>query len=150
MPADHYFDARIGNWQLSRVSAGLLNRCNPEGIVAARRRNFLRLQAAIEGLPNLRGLYEELPEGVCPLLFPVVVSDRAEWQRRLNALGAYPLTWWKGYHRNLSLDGFPEAQQLKNSVLAFHIDQHMDEAAVDAYGDKIRRVSRDLVSQARR
>lgn len=72
-------------YPMSHVSSRILRALDIGAVVQARRRNFsawLELQGRIRCKP----LFRELPEGVCPLGFPVLIGDRdrlvAEARRR--------------------------------------------------------------------
>lgn len=141
MPANYYFDEKIDDWAISRLSKGIIIKSNPKEIVQIRRRNYNQLYEAIQDLSGVQPVFDDLPEGVCPLVMPVLVSNPQLWKTALNTQNLYPIRWWNGYHRSLSWEGFPEASKLKNHLLAFHIDQYLDERHIEYVADNIRTVS---------
>jgi dTDP-4-amino-4,6-dideoxygalactose transaminase len=62
---------------------------------------------------------------------PLVVDDRPAWAEALRARGVASISWWAGYHRALPWDDFPDACKLKDRVLALHVHQDLDDAAMD-------------------
>lgn len=141
LPPSYYFNEKIKNWTISRFSIGMMNQVDPKQVVQSRRRNYIFLHGVIHDLPGMRPLFDDLPEGVCPLVMPVLVADPIQWEISLNDKGVLPIRWWKGYHRDLSWEGFPEAQKLKNHLLAFHIDQYLSENQLAHIADSIKEVS---------
>ena len=71
------FDARWADKRSSWFSRAVLRGVSPARIVARRRRNYLELQHALDGVPGCRPLFPRLPDGACPWMFPLVV-DRPE------------------------------------------------------------------------
>ena len=71
------FDARWADKRSSWFSRTVLRGVSPARIVAQRRRNYLELQRALDGVPGCRPLFPRLPDGACPWMFPLVV-DRPE------------------------------------------------------------------------
>jgi dTDP-4-amino-4,6-dideoxygalactose transaminase len=126
MPREYYFDNVSAGWGASRVSRGLMHTVDPDGIVSARRRNYSYLAEALRDVPDVRPLFCDLPEGVCPLALPLLVQERTRWIGELNAKGIPAIPWWAGYHRGLAWDGFPEACGLKDQVLALPVHQGLD------------------------
>ena len=147
MPQHYYFDESIFDWDMSRLSKGLTNHADPNKIIQSRRKNYMKLYEAVQVLPEMQPLYNDLPEGICPLVFPVLVSNPQEWEKALNKRDVYPFRWWKGYHPKLSWEGFPEAVHLKNHLLAFCIDQQMSDKNMDDMANSIKAVSLKMKKQ---
>jgi perosamine synthetase len=141
MHESYYFDPAIRDWGLSQLSKGMMMWANTRQIIDVRRRNYRLLQESIRDLPRVKILFNDLPEGVCPLVFPILVTHRAAWLQSLNKRDIHPIPWWMGYNADLSWEDFPEAVYLKNSLLAFHIDQHMDE-------NRIRHIAAGIIAAA--
>ena len=146
MPFEWYFDEKIEDWGISRLSKGIINISNPEEIIRVRRRHYQALNEAVQDSRSggVRSLFEGLPEKVCPLLMAVVVTDPLSWVRELRKLNVFAIRWWSGYHRNFSWHGFPEACDLKNRLLAFRINQHLEDGQIEYVADCIREVSLKL------
>jgi perosamine synthetase len=54
-------------------------------IVEKRRKNYLMLYDALSGLPHSRPLFEKLPEGVVPFVFPIYVENPELYFSRLKS-----------------------------------------------------------------
>lgn len=132
MPQDYYFDPALSGARLSPLVRRALGGLAVAEARAERRRNFGSYQRLLQGVPGIVPLFASLPEGVCPLNFPVLVQDRDRLARELSALGLPVTPWWAGYHRDFDLAEFPEARQLKDDVLALPLHQGVTEAQIAA------------------
>jgi dTDP-4-amino-4,6-dideoxygalactose transaminase len=148
IPSYCYFDDKMIDWGISRISKGMLRQADPISIVKKRRANYRQLLEGIQSLPGICPLHDDLPDGVCPQVFPVMVSDPYHWQRSLNVHRVYPFGWWRGYHPSFSWEGFPEAVELKNRLLAFPVDQHLEQDQIRRMLESIRTVSLEIGEQA--
>lgn len=129
MPGDYYFnpsnDADRGIHPWVYAVAGSVSW---KEIVLRRRANYLRLAGAVAGILGLKTLFDQLPEGICPLSLPLLVSNRDACVELLQASGIAALPWWAGFHRNgIDWDQFPDACWLKRNVLTLPIHQGMDD-----------------------
>jgi dTDP-4-amino-4,6-dideoxygalactose transaminase len=103
---------------------------------ALRRRNYLRLQQALAGLPGCRPLHASLPDGAYPWVFPLLVDDPEPLFRRLKNDGVPIIRFaeylWPGVDASVCADSvalsrhvlqFPCHQELQDAELAWMIDQ---------------------------
>ncbi len=77
---------------MSGVSARLLERLDFEDIRRRRIANYRLLDAALDA--TVQRVFSELPDGVCPLFFPIVVRDKAAAARALQQRGVDALEFW--------------------------------------------------------
>jgi len=125
IPSSYYYDPSIQDMTASAVTRYIIRHTNPEEVIQQRRQNFLQLRNALENSQIFKPLYLKLPEGVCPLFFPVLVEHREAISNRLTERGIAVIQWWSGFHRNFSWADFPEAQYLKEHLLALPIHQQL-------------------------
>ena len=71
-----------------------------------------------------------LPDGVCPLFFPVLVDDGHETAERLRARGVDALEFWNGSEPGGHEMG-PDAQFLRRHVLELPIHQDLTARHID-------------------
>ncbi len=121
--SDHFQPAHVG-LGVSGISHWLLNRVDDEPIVATRRRNYLSLQEALD--PRVRSVFPELPQGVCPLSYPVFVSPKPAVQERLWEVGVQTVNMWSRFHRDIPEERFPETAFLRRHVLELPVHQGLD------------------------
>lgn len=123
MPADYYFDESFRNIGIPRLSLGLLGAIDPNRVARQRRENYLQLEKVVKQFPELVPLFDNLQEGVCPLVFPIIVKDCRAWAGALERLGIGAYSWWEGYHRKCSWEAFAEARYLKDHLLCLPVNQ---------------------------
>lgn len=125
LPASYYYDDRNSNVGLSTITKRLLETFDFTYIKNIRRKNFLLLLHLLSDQPNIKPLFSTLPEGVCPLLFPLVLEngDRDEVCIKLNNATIYSTPWWAGYHRKFAWLDFPDACYLKDRLIVLPIHQ---------------------------
>jgi perosamine synthetase len=129
MPDDYYFNPEIyADRALHPKALEVAGSLLCEEIVRRRRTNYLWLAGALDGIPGVEPLYQQLPEGVCPLSLPLLVSNRDACVEILQARGIAALPWWAGFHRNgIEWSQFPDASWLKHNLLTLPIHQGLDD-----------------------
>lgn len=107
---------------MSRMSVRLLNRLDCHEIRRRRIDNYRLLNAQLH--PNVVRVFRTLPEGVCPLFFPIFVLDKRTAAGALRRRGVDALEFW-----NDSMDSgeemFPDARFLRAHVLELPIHQDL-------------------------
>jgi dTDP-4-amino-4,6-dideoxygalactose transaminase len=148
MPISYYYDEDVSNKKISAISSSLLKKFDVASIIRKRRKNFLNLLAMLSGHNSFEILYSDLPDGVCPLSFPVIVTNREELMIKLRELSIDAVAWWKGYHKGLKWDEFPEARFLKDNVLTLPVHQDLSDEDVDYIGKSFLRLLKDPAGRA--
>ena len=93
-----------------------------EGIVERRRRNYFFLLGRLRDVSP--PLFNQLPPGVSPLFYPLVVRDKAEVMARLHARGIESIDFWRHFHPACDASAFPEVANLRRSIV--EIPCHQD------------------------
>jgi hypothetical protein len=116
----HWIDKR-SSW-FSRTTLRLASRPR---IVALRRRHYLELQAALDGLPGCRPLFASLPEGACPWVFPLLVDEPEALFARLQQAGVpmvrFGAALWPGVDASVCANSV----QLGRQLIAFPCHQEL-------------------------
>src|SRR5258707_444750 len=94
-----------------------------QAIVAARRRNYFYLLGHLRDLSP--PLFSELPIGVCPLFYPLVVENKEEAMRRLGACGIETVDFWRNFHPACDEAQFPEVAKLRRTILELPCHQDL-------------------------
>jgi dTDP-4-amino-4,6-dideoxygalactose transaminase len=135
--ADTGFDPATVDLGMSALSTALCERFDYETIRRRRRFNFLRLRDRLAGHVTL--LRDDLPEGACPLFFPILVQDKATVRQKLAARGVDAVEFWN--------DGDPEARRegseahfLRRHVLELPVHQGLDPDHVDFVAEELLRL----------
>lgn len=106
-----------------------------------RRHNYQRLQEALAGVPGILPLVPHLPEGACPLYFPVVVEEAARLRRALAAEGVGVKHIWPYFHAAVPWDRFPREHYWKEKALGFPVHQSLAEGDIERLIDVVGRWS---------
>ena len=93
----------------STVAWRLLAGTRAARVVGPRRRNYARLLDACRDLRWARPLFEDLPDGVCPIGLPLVAEDRDRWRDCLLERGVNVRTYWEHLPPTVDLAQFPDA-----------------------------------------
>jgi dTDP-4-amino-4,6-dideoxygalactose transaminase len=107
----------------SAVSRRLLRAASPARVVGRRRRHFARLLDACRDLSWATPIFDELPEGVCPLGLPLVAEERDRWRDALLRNGVNVRTYWEQLPPAVDTDHFPDAGWLRDRILILPVHQ---------------------------
>jgi dTDP-4-amino-4,6-dideoxygalactose transaminase len=88
------FDGKWLDIGMSWISRRAMAVTSVTALIARRRRNYRALAAAFANVPGCRALYGDLPEGVVPYMFPLLVDAPAEVFPALKNAGV-PLFRWE-------------------------------------------------------
>ena len=122
---DHY-DPKISSWAMSGISRRIIANINPQEVVARRRANFQYLLEALCDVAQVQPLFEQLPEGICPTVFPVLTERRPQLYADLIRRRISAIEWWSGYHPGICWDEFPGAAYLKAHIVALPVHHELD------------------------
>ncbi len=122
----------------SRISWRLLRGAPAEQIVARRRENYRLLLDNSSDLGWACPLFGDLPEGVCPLGFPLIVDQRDRWRDELLASGVNVRTYWEHLPAQVDLERFPDAAWLRDSTLVLPVHQGLRSRQIDWLARRLR------------
>jgi perosamine synthetase len=105
-------------------------------IIERRRRNYFFLLGRLREMG--KPLFSELPAGVCPLFFPLVVEDKKPLLERLHARGIEAIDFWRHFHPRCDPSQFPEVAQLRRSVLEIPCHQDLSPEVMGFVADEVR------------
>jgi dTDP-4-amino-4,6-dideoxygalactose transaminase len=128
---------------MSGVSARLLERLDFEDIRRRRVANYRRLDAALDAA--VQRVFSELPDGVCPLFFPIVVRDKAAAARALQQRGVDALEFWNESMQSGDEMG-PDARFLRTHVLELPIHQDLGPRHLAHVAREVSALSHGLVA----
>ncbi len=97
-------------------------------IVEARRRNYFFLLGRLRDVAP--PLFAELPPGVCPLFYPLLVEDKLELMAILRARGIETIDFWRHFHPACDPREFPEVVSLRRRVLELPCHQDLSPEAM--------------------
>jgi dTDP-4-amino-4,6-dideoxygalactose transaminase len=114
---------------MSRISRLLLERFDYQDIRQTRRDNFFLLQKLLEG--RTTPLCTSLPEGVCPLFFPILVRHKHEAAAALLERGIEATELWNTGDPYVPVEGSEDARFLRDHVLELPIHQGVSPAQIE-------------------
>jgi len=126
--SDASFDPRWLDKRSSWFARLLLARVPGGRIVALRRRNYARLQAALGALPGCRPLHPSLPDGVCPWLFPLWVDDADAAFARVRQAGLPVVRFAEALWPGVDAKRCPDSVALSRHLLSFPCHQELSDA----------------------
>ena len=133
-PDSYDFVEAIRSWGISGLSIKIINHLDFEKIKMARRHNFeYMLDYFIKNVAAILP-FGQLPTGVCPLFFPVIIEDPSERDAMYRALknkGVITHPWWNRFHPNVPWDQFPDAVYLKQTLFGLPIHQDLNSLFLD-------------------
>ena len=126
---------------MSEISARLLKRLDFEEMRTRRMANYRRLAMQLAG--QVTPLHNELPDGVCPLLFPILVEDKQETAEVLRSCDIDVLEFWnhgaEGAGR-AEAEG-ENARYLRRHVLGLPIHQDLTDRHIDYVAEQVARLN---------
>lgn len=117
------------NLAMSRMSERLLTRLDFVEIKQRRIENYRRLSQALDR--HVIQVFPDLPEGVCPLFFPVIVPDKHAVAEALRARGVDALEFWNDSVEPGGHDMSSDARFLRRHVLELPIHQDLTDRHID-------------------
>jgi dTDP-4-amino-4,6-dideoxygalactose transaminase len=130
---------------MSEISARLLKHLDFDEVRARRIHNYRRLASLLAG--QVTPLHDELPDGVCPLLFPILVEDKPETADDLRTCGIDVLEFWNHGAEGVDVAGSQEqdppsyAQYLRRHVLGLPIHQDLTDRHIDYVAEQVARLN---------
>ncbi len=137
MSDDLYYNNAHSKFAMSHFTNRMLNAFEPDKIKLIRRRNYCLLADILHNQKKLSILHPELPDGVCPLNFPIITENRDSVRLELYKRGIDADAFGKCYHKNYSLDDYPDSNYLKNHILSLPIHQNLDAENIRYIADNL-------------
>jgi dTDP-4-amino-4,6-dideoxygalactose transaminase len=103
-----------------------------------RRENYLLMRQRLEGRVTL--LRKDLPEGVCPLFFPILVQDKHSAAQALWKRGIGAVEFWNEGDPSANSVGGTDARYLRAHVLELPIHQDVSRSQVEYIADQVLRL----------
>ena len=125
---------------MSEISMRLLNRIDFEDVRRHRIDNYHRLASQLAGY--VTPLHHELPEGACPLLFPILVEEKPETADMLRSCGIDVLEFWNhGADAHEETHAASHATYLRQHVLGLPIHQDLTPRHIDYIAEQVSKLN---------
>jgi perosamine synthetase len=139
--SDHFDPSQVG-LAMSRSCHWIIAAQNYSSIVETRRRNFMQL------LDRLRlvspPVFSELPQGVCPLFYPLRVRNKVRVMRKLLERGIESVNFWSHTESTLPEGAFPEVDEMRRTVLEIPCHQDLTSDSIDWIAQEVCALRADL------
>jgi dTDP-4-amino-4,6-dideoxygalactose transaminase len=132
------FDPRWLDKRSSMGSRILLRLVSRSRMGQLRRRNYLKLQAALQDLPGCRPLFPVLPDKVYPWVFPLLVDRPQELFRTLKLKGVPIIRFGEYLWPGVDASVCPASVDLSQRVLSFSCHQELRDRELDWMISEIR------------
>jgi dTDP-4-amino-4,6-dideoxygalactose transaminase len=128
---------------MSSLSRRLLAGFDYAEIRTRRVENYRRLSALLDR-PGTR-VFPDIPDGVCPLFFPILVADKRDAAEQLRARGVDALEFWNESSEPGGLEMGPDARFLRRHVLELPIHQDLAARHIDHIARQVNRLRLGMV-----
>lgn len=126
------FDMSLVNQSMSNPSRWVLNHSTLCSIIEKRRENFLYLAQGTRGMDGATPLHRELPENVCPWVFPISFNALPNAHQFLRHAGIPAVTWGGVRPSGVNPDEFADANWLYDNLVFLPIHQNLSGDAMDS------------------
>lgn len=124
------FDRRLVNLPMTKVSRRLLWNSDSGFIKEKRRDNYRRLMGAMQQLPALECVFSSLPDGVSPMVFPLIAKNHQNFHLVLRERGVPAVTWGGVVHRDLPENLYPDAWYLYDRLVMLPLHQDIGDREI--------------------
>ena len=127
------YDISMTHIMMSNLSKKIMDGTQVEKVVQKRRANFKYLLEHFSNSLCVKKVYSSLPEGTCPLFFPVRITGKArqEVQCLLRQHGIHTFVFGENLHASLPINTFTEAETLSREILCLPVHQDLNRADLD-------------------
>lgn len=119
--------------RISATSWAIAQNNSAARIIQLRRRNYQRWAERTRDMDKLSPVFPDLPEGVCPLGFPVLAAPTARDRIRdgLHRRGVAVRSFWDRLAPEIERGGYPNALELSRRILTLPVHQTLSQRSLD-------------------
>jgi len=138
------FDLEDVDLAMSGVSARLLGSLDFEDIRRRRVENYRLLDAQLNA--TVARVFPDLPDGICPLFFPILVSDKPAAARAMRQRGVDALEFWND-SMDSGMEMSDDARFLRAHVLELPIHQDLTPRHIAHIARQVSALSLEMVAR---
>lgn len=116
---------------IDALSLHLFENADINSIVSKRRNNFSYLLKEVAG-HGYDYIYRELPDGVSPFGFPILLEERDKVHKSLYRKGYLLQAIWDELPEDITEEEFPDSHYLRRRVLVLPVHQDIERRHLDA------------------
>lgn len=142
--SDNFYD-QAQSWCLSNVALKIIKTADYVVITEQRRQHFLYILEYIKNHKlNCGIIFQTLPDGVCPLIFPIIVNNRDYIYQRLKDENVDVYIWWSDFNSSVPWVDFKDSVFLKQNILGLPIHQDLTNDKLDIMLKKLKECLDDI------
>ena len=133
-PDDYFFDQKLVGWGISQSSMNIIQNTDFERVITSRRRNYQYLCDYFCSNDRVILPLQQLPTGVCPLFFPMMLKSEEIRRNLYDVLknrGIVSHPWWSKFHPQVPWEKFPDAVELKQKLFGLPIHHDLELSHLD-------------------
>ncbi|RKD97337.1 DegT/DnrJ/EryC1/StrS family aminotransferase [Halopiger aswanensis] len=128
-----------GKTPMSKLSKYVLENADPDWIREQRRANYRTWHRILADRDDLAVVYDDLPEGICPLAFPVRADHPDDLVATFEDHGIGAYTWPRLSTTVRDDPAYETARRLSSTIVALPVHQHIEPSTLEAIGDRLSR-----------
>ncbi|MGB2643177.1 MAG: DegT/DnrJ/EryC1/StrS family aminotransferase [Candidatus Acidiferrum sp.] len=133
------FDPTLLNQPMSGPSRWVLRHSDVEAVIERRRANFVFLQEKFRNATGITPLFEELPIGVCPWVYPMFIDGIPNAHLLLREAGVPAVTWGGVRIENIRMVDFPGADFLYDNLIFLPVHQNLTDGHLGLIADAVKK-----------
>ena len=134
-------DQKTLGYSASKVASHLMRLVDPQFVIERRRANFALLHSKLRHLSALK--IDTLPQGACPLFYPIIVDDKPRFRANLLNRGVGSVNLWSQPHPASPCEATTQVTKWRSTILELPIHQQLD-------GNDVERVAHEVLNLTRR
>lgn len=139
--AEHELDTSRTIGKMSAISEQILSQYNIEQVIKRRRENYSALASRLTSSASYFPLFNNLPEGASPLVFPLLIpKERDSVRRKLIEQHIFASVYWP-VPPLVRSDEFPVVHQLAADILCLPLDQRYTEKDMEIMAERVASVA---------
>jgi dTDP-4-amino-4,6-dideoxygalactose transaminase len=137
---DVSFDNKMVNYPMSRLSKLIFLHSDLEEVIAQRRANYEFLHSTLGSIDGWRPLKADLPAGVCPWVFPLMVGAGQDACDAIRREGIPAVTWNGVRPDDLPAGRFSDADKLYMNLVFLPVHQSLKSQHLERIVNAVMRV----------
>lgn len=121
--SEKILDDDPGPYSIDDISNSIISELDINKLITKRRKNFKFLLKALKEIKGIEPVFNNMPDNICPLFFPVFLDKGREKFKRLliNESIYCPIHW--PIPQQIDISNYPLSEKIYNSILSIPCDQ---------------------------
>jgi hypothetical protein len=139
--AEFILDNDLKPYSIDRISNTIINELDINELIEKRKKNFMFLLNALKGIEGVKPIFNEIPDAICPLFFPVYIDKgREKFKKLLIDENIYcPIHW--PIPPQIDIFKYPLSKKVYSCILSIPCDQRYDIKDMERIANVINKIS---------